>query len=81
MLSVFRFSQVKLRSSFYHDPSVSYEFFKDGFQRKRLGHAINQRHHIEMKCVLKLGVLVEKIQHFLRMSATLQVNRYANVFG
>src|SRR3989344_4625367 len=54
MLAILGFSQIKLGAAANHLFAMLNEIFKERFERERLRHAINERHHVEMKRLFKL---------------------------
>ena len=80
MLAFLRFPQIKGGSSSNNCLSVLDKFLKNRFEGQGLGNAIHKRDHIEMECLLKLGVFVEIVEHFLRLGALFELHDNTDIF-
>src|SRR3989338_1833094 len=80
MLSRFGLPQVKDGTALHHLFSVDDELLKERFERKCLWHSANERHCIEVECLLKLGVLVEEVENLLWETPLFEVNDHSHIF-
>ena len=50
-------------------------------KREELRHAIHQREHVVVEDVLQVSVLIERVEHFLRVDARLEQDDDANILS
>ena len=72
VLAVLRLCKVKQRAAAHNLAAVFYKLLEYALQGHCLRHAVDKYHHVEMERVLKRGVLVQVVEHLLRVGTALK---------
>src|SRR5262249_6109229 len=73
--------QVKLRATLHYLAAMLDELLEYALERKRLRHPVYQHNHVEMEGVFKRGVLIQIVEHLLRVCTLFEVDDNGNVAG
>ena len=72
-------TQIVLGAALHDFLTMRNEMMQDALQGEHLRYTVNEREHVVVESALKLRVLIERIQHRLRMRRALQLHDNADV--